>query len=117
MATGIYELKNYITGKRLIIGTTQIKATLKQHLDDLYYGVHDNTSMQDDYETNWTKSPLETNVLIKCIKPDLVKLEQQYLIEHKDDSTIVNDRDENGVPIGYAQTDIIRLRNKSRQIR
>lgn len=98
---GIYEIKCLRTGNRFVSGSTKVKQAIKQHMDMLYYGIHPSKTLAYDFDA-YLQNGFECNLLKQCSRKALIAEERAYLLAHKDDQTIVNDRDENGMPFGEA---------------
>ena len=63
---GVYAIRNKITGRALIAGSTNVQGTLNRHRFELRYGQHRNTRLVQD----WVEHG-ETNFLFEVL--DLVK--------------------------------------------
>jgi hypothetical protein len=63
---GVFAIRNQITGRALVAGSTNVQGTLNRHRFELQHGLHRNTSLAQD----WVEHG-ETNFLFEVI--DMVK--------------------------------------------
>lgn len=113
--TGIYEIKNRISGKRLVNGSTRVKSSFTKNMSDLWYGVHENCELQDDYNLYLGQNAYEVNLICRCTKAEIIEAEMEYLQEHAADTNLINHRDLNGLPMGEAQQEKARIRHMRQQ--
>lgn len=101
--TGVYEIKSLTTGRRLVNGSTSVKKSIKRIFDDLYYGVCKHKELQDSY--NESPDSIVVELLIICKTSEVVDVERNYMLQHINDSSLMNTKDAYGIYLGEAQID------------
>jgi len=102
-ASGVYAIRNNITGRLYIGSSKNLKKRIVKHFSDLRLGIHHNGYLQDDY-VQYGVSAFEAKVLEFCGSDSILKNESRLISEYvkigRDLYNLTND----GQGCGYKAT-------------
>ena len=81
---GVYLIENIITNKVYVGSSKEIKLRWRHHLRALKKGIHDNPSLQEDWN-EYGEDSFSFQVLEECKASQLLVVEQAYFDSFKDD--------------------------------
>lgn len=80
--SGVYEIKNLVSGKRYVGSSVNVEARWKRHIYELELGIHHNTPLQRAW-VKYGPQAFSHNILETCDDDTLRQTEQRYLDEEK----------------------------------
>ena len=105
---GLMEIRCSKNRERVVWGSRRIKQDFADIAEMLKYGTFPVDTMQYNYDT-LLQDGIELNVIAICNRHELAETEETYLVEWKDDPSLVNERDAQGLPIGVTHLDPVTL--------
>lgn len=112
LTSGIYKITNLINGKFYIGSTNCFKKRLNQHFKELDKNIHGNNYLQNAWNKYGEKS-FKFEVLARCPKEYLIKLEQWFLDNMKPEYNICKIA---GSILGIKNSDKTKLKKKMRWV-